>query len=78
MYDLVSLLVATASCCCAHLCTRFLFALCAAGSIMLEKPAAVESVVKSLMDASPNLPVTLKVRTAHYGKKHQLHNVIGK
>ncbi|KAL8453638.1 hypothetical protein Emed_000773 [Eimeria media] len=44
-----------------------------AGSCMLEKPAVVESVVKSLMEACPSIPVTLKVRTAHYGKQHQLH-----
>ncbi|KAL8446606.1 hypothetical protein Emag_004713 [Eimeria magna] len=45
----------------------------AAGSCMLEKPAVVESVVKSLIEACPSIPITLKVRTAHYGKQHQLH-----
>ncbi|XP_026192940.1 tRNA-dihydrouridine(47) synthase [NAD(P)(+)]-like [Cyclospora cayetanensis] len=47
-----------------------------AGSCMLERPAVVESVVKSLIEACPSVPVTMKVRTAHYGKKHQLHTVI--
>ncbi|KAL8424947.1 hypothetical protein Efla_007249 [Eimeria flavescens] len=44
-----------------------------AGSCMLEKPAIVESVVKGLVESCPSIPVTVKVRTAHYGKHHQLH-----
>lgn len=47
-----------------------------AGSCLLERPATIESLVKAAVASNPSVPVTVKVRTAHYGKQHQLHSFI--